>query len=115
LKPGILLATQLSEEATVRKVELIQAVYEVLEGRESRFKATDLVDAVFAEMKRVLAQGEEIKIAGFGVFQIRDKATRVGRNPQTGEPLVITPRRIVRFKTSTVLKGKLNEPSKETS
>lgn len=97
----------------MRKAELVQAVHGVLEGNASLSEVTDFVDAVFGEMKDALAKGEEVKITGFGVFQLRDKSSRTGRNPQTGDPLVITPRRVVRFKTSAVLKGGMNRPTKE--
>ena len=73
----------------------------------SRTEAACLVDAVLAEMKRALARGDDLKVTGFGVFQVRDKATREGRNPQTGELLAISARRVVRFKASSVLKGKM--------
>lgn len=99
----------------MRKAELIQAVHGVLEGEASFSEVADLVDAVVDEIKGTLARGEEVKITGFGVFQIRDKTSRIGRNPQTGETLVITPRRVVRFKTSAVLKGEMNRPNKEPS
>ena len=59
-------------------------------------------------MKDTLADGEKIKISGFGNFVVRDKKQRVGRNPQTGAPIPISARRVLTFKPSQVLKGVLN-------
>jgi len=63
---------------------------------------------VFDLMKSTLENGEKIKIAGFGNFVVKDKATRRGRNPQTGDEIKITSRRILTFKPSQVLKGAIN-------
>ena len=60
-------------------------------------------------MKERLADGENVKLSGFGNFAVADKAPRAGRNPQTGEELEISARRVVRFKVSQVLKDKVNE------
>jgi integration host factor subunit alpha len=67
------------------------------------------VDLVFETMKETLGRGEKIKISGFGNFVLRDKRQRQGRNPQTGEPIVITERRVLNFKASQLLKQALNE------
>jgi integration host factor subunit alpha len=60
-------------------------------------------------MKETLGRGEKIKISGFGNFVLRDKRQRQGRNPQTGDPIVITERRVLNFKASQLLKQALNE------
>ena len=62
---------------------------------------------VFETMKETLEQGEKIKISGFGNFEVRDKRARVGRNPQTGEVIEISARRVLTFKPSQVLKNAL--------
>jgi nucleoid DNA-binding protein len=67
------------------------------------------VDLVFETMKETLGRGEKIKISGFGNFVLRDKRQRQGRNPQTGDPIVITARRVLNFKASQLLKHALNE------
>ena len=67
-------------------------------------EAADLVDLVFKVIKDTLARGEKVKISGFGNFSIRDKANRVGRNPQTGDAMEISARRVLTFKPSQVLK-----------
>ena len=95
------------------KAEIIDAVYEKV-GGFSKKEAAEIVEAVFDSMKDVLTQGEKIKISGFGNFVVRYKKERIGRNPQTGEPIPISARRVLTFKPSQVLKGILN-PHKEAS
>ncbi len=90
------------------KAEIVQAVYTRL-GGFSKKESADLVDLVFETMKETLGRGEKIKISGFGNFVLRDKRQRQGRNPQTGEPIVITERRVLNFKASQLLKQALNE------
>ncbi len=89
------------------KAEIIDAVYEKV-GGFSKKEAAEIVEAVFDTMKEVLANGEKIKISGFGNFVVRAKKERVGRNPQTGAPIPISARRVLTFKPSQVLKGVLN-------
>jgi integration host factor subunit alpha len=89
------------------KAEIVDSVYERV-GGFSKKEAAEVVEAVFDTMKEVLADGEKIKISGFGNFVVRDKKERVGRNPQTGAPIPISARRVLTFKPSQVLKGILN-------
>lgn len=93
------------------KAEIIDAVYEKV-GGFSKKEAAEIVEAVFDTMKEVLAEGEKIKISGFGNFVVRSKNERIGRNPQTGAPIPISARKVLNFKPSQVLKGILN-PHKE--
>jgi integration host factor subunit alpha len=93
------------------KAEIIDAVYDRV-GGFSKKEAAEVVEAVFDTMKDVLADGQKIKISGFGNFVVREKKERVGRNPQTGDPIPISARRVLTFKPSQVLKGILN-PHKE--
>ena len=74
----------------------------------SKAEAGELTNIVFEELKQALARGEKVTISGFATFSVRNKATRQGRNPQTGEPLRIPARRVVRFKASEILKKKMN-------
>jgi len=90
------------------KADIVQAVYTRL-GGFSKKESADLVDLVFETMKETLGRGEKIKISGFGNFVLRDKRQRQGRNPQTGEPIVISERRVLNFKASQLLKQALNE------
>ena len=66
------------------------------------------VETVFDTIKETLEKGEKIKISGFGNFVVRDKNARAGRNPQTGEEITISARRVLTFKPSQVLKNALN-------
>ena len=69
-------------------------------------QAYKLVDLVFSEIAESLVRGEEVKVAGLGSFKILEKNARMGRNPKTGAPAVITARRVVSFKPSAELKSK---------
>jgi integration host factor subunit alpha len=89
------------------KADIIERVYEKV-GGFSKKEAAEIVETVFAVMKQTLAMGEKIKISGFGNFVIKAKKERVGRNPQTGNPIVIDERRVLNFKPSQVLKSVLN-------
>ena len=84
------------------KADIVEQVYK--DGKFTKKEATELVDHVFQVIKDTLARGEKVKILGFGNFSIRDKATRVGRNPQTGDAMEISARRVLTFKPSQVLK-----------
>jgi integration host factor subunit alpha len=89
------------------KKEIARAVYRGVGGL-SMAEADELVELVFETMKEMLGRGEKIKIASFGNLVLRDKGSRRGRNPQTGESLVLAERRVLTFKTSLVLKVALN-------
>jgi integration host factor subunit alpha len=89
------------------KAEIVQALYSRV-GGFSKKESADMVDLVFEMMKETLGRGEKIKISGFGNFVLRDKRKRPGRNPQTGEPIEISERRVLTFKASQILKQALN-------
>ena len=92
------------------KIEIVSYVYDRLpQGEFTQREVKDLVDDVFDIMKEILESGEGLKISGFGNFVLRDKRQRQGRNPQTGDPIVITERRVLNFKASQLLKLSLNE------
>jgi integration host factor subunit alpha len=96
------------------KSEIVSAVYTKV-GGFSKKEAADIVELVFETVKETLGRGEKIKISGFGNFVLRDKRQRRGRNPQTGQPLTITERRVLTFKASQILKSILNpEPPAKT-
>jgi integration host factor subunit alpha len=90
------------------KAEIVQALYSKV-GGFSRKESAELVDLVFEMMKETLGRGEKIKVSGFGNFVLRDKRQRPGRNPQTGQPISITERRVLTFKASQILKQALNQ------
>jgi len=91
------------------KADLIENVY--LKTGFSKKESADIVEMVFDLMKETLEDGEKIKIAGFGNFIVKEKASRRGRNPQTGDEIEISSRRILTFKPSQVLKACINGSS----
>ena len=95
-----------SEKSTVTKADLVEKVYQKIGF--SKKEASDLVELVFNQLKSTLISGEKVKISGFGNFMVRAKGERVGRNPQTGEQIQISARRVLTFRPSQVLKGILN-------
>jgi integration host factor subunit alpha len=88
------------------KADIVEALYEQI--GISKKEAIDLVELVFDTLKGTLAQGEKIKISGFGNFVVREKKSRVGRNPQTGESIQISARRVLTFRPSQVLRSEVN-------
>lgn len=72
-------------------------------------ESADILDTVFSIVKETLTQGENLKISGFGSFMVSEKSSRKGRNPQTGETITISRRRVLSFKPSTVLKAQINQ------
>ena len=88
------------------KAELIEAVYSKV--GISKKESADLVELIFDTMKDTPSKGEKIKISGFGNFVVREKRSRMGRNPQTGESMEISARRVLTFRPSQVLKNALN-------
>jgi integration host factor subunit alpha len=74
----------------------------------SKKDSIDMVESVFSVLKTTLENGEDIKISGFGKFEVKNKRERKGRNPQTGESIIIDARRILSFKPSTILKESIN-------
>jgi integration host factor subunit alpha len=93
--------------ATVTKADLAEVVHQRIGGFSKR-QAAELVDLVFETMKETLGRGEEVKISGYGNFSPRDKQQRRGRNPQTGEAMPISERRVLSFKASKLLRAALN-------
>lgn len=75
----------------------------------SKKESALVVDSLLEIMRGTLSQGEDVKISGFGHFMVRRKRARRGRNPKTGEELVIAPRAVVTFRASPILKEKINE------
>lgn len=73
----------------------------------SRVDSLNMVEAILRHMCDALANGENVKISGFGTFLLRDKAERVGRNPKTGIEVPITPRRVMTFRASQMLKERI--------
>lgn len=93
-------------KSTVTKADIVEKVYSKIGF--SKKEASELVELVFDSLKDVLENGDKVKISGFGNFVVRGKSERVGRNPQTGEQIRISARRVLTFRPSQVLKAMLN-------
>lgn len=93
-------------ETTITRAQLAEAVYS--EVGLSRNESAQMVDVILEEISQALIKDEMVKLSGFGTFQVRSKAQRIGRNPKTGEEVPISPRRVLVFRASHVLKDKIN-------
>ena len=91
---------------TLIKETMIDSVYNRCDL--SRSQATKAVETLLEVIKRTLESGEDILISGFGRFCVKEKKERKGRNPQTGEDLMLRPRRVITYQCSSVLKDKIN-------
>jgi integration host factor subunit alpha len=91
---------------TFKKDDIISNVYE-LTGM-SKTESRQAVEALLEIMKETLERGEDVKISGFGKFQVKEKKARRGRNPRTGEDITLHERRVLVFSTSSVLRKKIN-------
>ena len=89
--------------ATTTKIDIALAVKKG--AGTSRQQSAAIVEAVFATVSQQLEQGERVSLPGFGVFSVRAKRARQGRNPKTGEQLEISARRVVSFKQSHILRA----------
>jgi len=88
------------------KADIVEKVAE--KCRISKKDSIDMVESVFSILKSTLEDGEDIKISGFGKFEVKKKHARKGRNPQTGEAITIDARSVLTFKPSTLLKSAVN-------
>ena len=91
--------------ATTTKPDIVMAVQKG--ASTSRQQSIDIVGAVFETISKRLEQGESVKLPGFGVFTVRAKRTRRGRNPKTGEPIEVSARNVVTFKQSRIIRGRV--------
>ena len=95
------------------KADIVEQIYEQVGF--SKKESAELVEKVFDAIKATLAEGEKVKISGFGNFVVRGKNSRKGRNPQTGQEILLEARKVLTFKPSLVLKNLLNEGAIPTS
>ncbi len=91
---------------TVTRADLANSVHQQV--GLSRSESGDLVKLVLDELSDALVRGESVKLSSFGTFAVRHKKGRIGRNPKTGQEVPITPRRVLSFRPSHVLKDKIN-------
>jgi integration host factor subunit alpha len=87
------------------KAEMAESLFNEL-GLNKR-EARELVDVLFEDLRAALVSGEQVKLSGFGNFDLRDKNQRPGRNPKTGEEIPITARRVVTFRPGQKLKARV--------
>jgi integration host factor subunit alpha len=74
----------------------------------TKSECAEIVDTLFEIVKKTLEEGEDVLVSGFGKFSVKDKNQRRGRNPQTGNPIMLSPRKVVTFKCSGVLRQRIN-------
>ena len=91
---------------TLTKSDIISAI--LTENGYSFKRSTDIVETLLEIIKRKLESGEDVLISGFGKFQVKEKKERRGRNPASGEDLMLKPRRVVTFKCSATLRDRIN-------
>jgi integration host factor subunit alpha len=87
------------------KADMAESLFNEL-GLNKR-EARELVDVFFEDLRTALSGGQQVKLSGFGNFDLRDKNTRPGRNPKTGEEIPITARRVVTFRPGQKLKARV--------
>ncbi|NIA08909.1 MAG: integration host factor subunit alpha [Nitrospiraceae bacterium] len=92
---------------TLTKAGLVSRIYET--KKLNKAESVQVIERLLEIIKQHLEAGENILISGFGKFSVKDKKSRRGRNPHTGEDLVLTPRKVVTFRPSGVLRKKINE------
>lgn len=92
-------------EKTLTRMDLSEAVFRAV--GLSRNESAQLVEKVLQHMADTLVQGEAVKISSFGTFSVRAKTARIGRNPKTGDEVPITPRRVLTFRPSQLMKARV--------
>lgn len=103
-------------ERTITRADLVEAVYRLgLENRVGdgaepigRQESAEIVEAIIREISDALVAGETVKLSSFGAFSVREKSARIGRNPKTLEEKEISPRRVLSFRPSQLVKDQVN-------
>ena len=93
-------------EKTLTRMDLSEAVFR--EVGLSRNESAELVESILTHLSDALVNGETVKISSFGTFSVRSKTARIGRNPKTGQEVPITPRRVLSFRPSHLMKDRVN-------
>jgi len=99
-------------DKTLTRMDLGEAVFR--EVGLSRNESSDLVESVLDHVSNALVDGQNVKISSFGTFSLRDKKARIGRNPKTGEEVPITPRRVLTFRPSHLMKDRVSAGNQKT-
>jgi len=89
------------------KADLVEVIFEKV--GLSKKEAQNIVEIIFDTIKESFVEGESVKISGFGTFNVRQKRSRRGRNPKTGEELEITPRKVLTFRASNQMKSAIEK------
>ena len=92
---------------TLTRADLSEAIHRQI--GLSRTESADMVKSVLDIVSDTLVKGEQVKLSSFGTFMVREKRARIGRNPKTGEEVPITPRRVLVFRPSQVMKAQIND------
>jgi integration host factor subunit alpha len=92
---------------TLTRADLAEAVFQKV--GLPRNESAEIVELVLREIVASLERGQTVKLSSFGSFGIRDKGERIGRNPKTGQEVPITPRRVLVFRASNIMKQRINE------
>jgi integration host factor subunit alpha len=92
---------------TVTRLDVAEAIY--TEIGLSRKDSNDILDMIVDEIVNELGQGKDVKLSSFGTFSLRDKKSRIGRNPKTGVEAVISSRRVISFKPSQTMRKVINQ------
>jgi integration host factor subunit alpha len=95
----------MSEAGTLTRADLAEALHRQV--GLSRADSGRIVEQILEKLCRALAQGENVKVSGFGTFVLRDKGERVGRNPKTGVEVPIAPRRVLTFRASQMMRERI--------
>lgn len=95
-------------EETLTRAAIAEAIHNRL--GVSRSESLAMVESIIDHICDALEAGENVKISGFGTFLLRDKGERIGRNPKTGVEVAITPRRVLTFRASQMLKDRVAGP-----
>lgn len=95
------------DHKTLTKADIVEWIHRRI--GYSKKDSAEICEKVFESIKKSLERGEEVKLSGFGKFEVRQKRKRRGRNPQTGEEIEISERKVLSFKPSQILRGSLIE------
>ncbi len=91
---------------TITRSDVAETIYE--EIGLSRKDSADILDMILEEITKELVSGHDVKLSSFGTFSLRNKKARIGRNPKTGVSAEISPRRVISFKPSQVMRKTIN-------
>ena len=93
--------------ATLTKAHIVENLF--AKNLFTKGESAQIIETLFELLKQSLEEGDDVLISGFGKFCVREKDQRTGRNPQTGEPVMLPPRKVVTFKCSKLLKERVNQ------